>query len=270
MIVLGCDMEEPREVELPTGRAVVYSHSAPDRAGANEDGAAILVSDTGQGVLAVADGMGGGPAGEAASGLALRQLAERVAAPATEAAGEPRLRGAILDAAEAANQAIRALGVGAATTLAAAELAGRMVRPYHAGDSCLLVCGQRGRLKYQTVAHSPVGYAVESGLLDHAEALHHDDRHLVSNMLGTADMRMEVASPLELARWDTLVLGTDGLFDNLTVPEVIGLVRKGPLPAAAGALVDACRRRMSGAQAGPSKPDDVTFILYRPGGAGAA
>ena len=139
-------------------------------------------------------------------------------------------------------------------------------RPYHVGDSEILVVGQRGRIKLQTVSHSPVGYAVEAGLLTQKEALHHDDRHLVSNLIGSPDMRIEVGSPMVLAPRDTVLLATDGLFDNLTVREIVKMIRAGPLLDAASALIRACESRMQSPGAGtPSKPDDVTFILYRGG-----
>ncbi|MHC4422347.1 MAG: PP2C family protein-serine/threonine phosphatase, partial [Planctomycetota bacterium] len=65
-------------------------------------------------------------------------------------------------------------------------------------------------------------------------------------------------------RRDTLVLGSDGLFDNLHLEEITEYVRKGPLARAAESLAAACRRRMCEPRADhPSKPDDLTFLLYR-------
>ena len=68
---------------------------------------------------------------------------------------------------------------------------------------------------------------------------------------------------------DTLVLGSDGLFDNLHLPEIVELIRKGPLDRCAAALADACRARMNNPEADhPSKLDDLTFVLYRRSTAG--
>ena len=120
------------------------------------------------------------------------------------------LRAAILDGLERANQRVLELGIGAATTLAVAEIAGTTLRPYHVGDSSILVVGQRGKMKLQTMLHSPTGYAVEAGLLDEADALHHEERHLISNMVGAVDMRIEVGSAIRLALRDTVLLATDG------------------------------------------------------------
>ena len=94
-------------------------------------------------------------------------------------------------------------GVGAATTLTVVEIEGESVRPFHVGDSFMLITGQRGKVKSRTIPHSPTGYAVASGLLDEKEALHHDERHVISNVIGSAEMRIDVGSPIELAPKDT-------------------------------------------------------------------
>ena len=69
-------------------------------------------------------------------------------------------------------------------------------------------------------------------MLDEDEAMYHAERHLISSMVGMADMRVEVGPVVKLALRDTLVVGSDGLFDNLFVREIVELVRKGPLQKA--------------------------------------
>jgi len=254
-------MTEASCLEIAGGLAAVYSSRSPDRDGGNQDAAALFSFDPGQGVLAVADGMGGQAGGASASRLALEALERALGAPGAERAP---VRGGILDGIEAANRAVLELGIGAGTTFAAVEVLLDTLRPYHVGDSEILVVGQRGRIKLQTIAHSPVGYAVEAGVLDEAEAMHHDERHIVSNVVGSAEMRIEVGSPLALAPNDTVLLATDGLFDNLGVPEIVEIIRTGGLPEVAARLAGACSARMAAPAPGePSKPDDVTFILYR-------
>jgi serine/threonine protein phosphatase PrpC len=138
------------------------------------------------------------------------------------------------------------------------EIDGVSIRPYHVGDSEIWVVGQRGRLKLQTISHSPVGYAVEAGLLSEAEALAHEDRHIVSTLLGSDDMRLEMGSALTLAPRDTVLLASDGLFDNLDAETIVDLVRAGPLERAAEALAESGYAAME-----RGKPDDITFILFR-------
>ncbi|MDZ4781382.1 MAG: protein phosphatase 2C domain-containing protein [Planctomycetia bacterium] len=265
-LFLDCNMESGELCALWEGSAAVFSRRSPDKQTANEDAAALIPFDGQSGILVVADGLGGSRAGEQASSLALSSLQDAMAEAAANGAD---LRSAILNGIETANRKIVELGIGAGTTLALVEIQGRTARPYHVGDSMILVVGQRGRIKWQTVSHSPVGYAVESGFLDAAEAMHHDERHIVSNMLGMADMRIEIGSTIELADRDTLLLSSDGLFDNLHVDEIVERVRKGPLDHVARDLATTCRERMQTPRDGqPSKPDDLTFIAYRLGGAG--
>lgn len=256
---LCADMDAPEPVALPMGRASAFAlgHVAGD----NQDSLAVATFDEGRALLAVADGAGGQAAGADASALAIRHLL-------TEARGavsrEQSLGSGIMAGFDAANAAILELGVGAASTLVVAELEGHTVRSYHAGDSAVLVTGQRGRIKHLSIAHSPVGYAQEAGMLTEREALRHAERHLVSNILGTAEMRIEVGPVVSLAARDTLVLGSDGLFDNLRVNEVADCVRKGDLGRATVELARRVRDRMADPRPGvPSKPDDLGVILYR-------
>ena len=254
-------MDEVAVHALASGEVAVFSCRAPGREGPNEDSAALLPFGDGAYVLAVADGLGGSRAGARASALAI----EALEAALLEARREQwMLRTAIMNGIERANEAIRGLGVGACTTLSAVAVADGAIRPYHVGDSMILLIGQRGRLKLQTVAHSPVGFAVEAGLLEEGEAMHHEQRHLVSNVLGAPDMRIEVGSQRRIAARDTLLLASDGLSDNLRTEEIAALLRSGPLDAACERLAELARARMVTKSEGePSKPDDLTFVAFR-------
>ena len=213
-------------------------------------------------VLAVADGFGGHPAGDQAARLAIEALTAGVSECLTTQKG---LRDGILNGFEEANRAVTQLGVGAATTLAVAEIDNGIVRTYHVGDSEIVIVGQKGKLKLQTVSHSPVSYGVEAGLIDRDDAIHHEERNIVSNMVGFPEMRIEIGPHVPLRPRDRLSLGTDGVFDNLSVPEVVELIRKGPIDVRCRELVDTCTARMTIPEPGvPSKPDDIAIILFRP------
>ena len=261
-ILSECETDEPVEVSCAQADIWAYTRGAPDKATGNEDAAAVLGGEEPPLVLAVADGLGGMPAGSAASEIALDALQQKLAG----ADPEQPIRAAIMDAFEEANQQILDMGTGAGTTLAVAELDAGHLRTYHVGDSAVVVVGQRGRVKLETMAHSPVGYGVAAGLIDPEAALTHDDRHFVSNHLGAADMRIEVGSRIPLAERDTVLLASDGLFDNMHAAEIVDRIRKGPLEAAARGLAETCTARMAAQDAdAPAKPDDVTFILMRAG-----
>ncbi|MGI9302508.1 MAG: PP2C family protein-serine/threonine phosphatase [Gammaproteobacteria bacterium] len=245
---------------LTVGEIAVFSASSPLPDAANEDAAAVIEVDRGTAVLAVADGLGGQPDGQRASGLALKSLRDAI----TEVEDGEDLREAILSGFERANQAVISLGTGAATTLAVAEIHDRAVRTFHTGDSGIVVFGGRGKVTLQTISHSPVGYAVEAGVLDEHMAMAHEDRHVVSNVVGDPAMHVTMGSRLRLKRRDTVVVASDGLFDNLFVGEIVERLRKGALAQSMASLVHECRKRMddsSGDQ--PGKPDDLTVVSFR-------
>ncbi len=174
------------------------------------------------------------------------------------------VRTAILDGIESANRTVLEECNGGASTLALAEIGPGYVRTYHVGDSILLLCGLRGRVKYQTVPHSPVGFGMEAGLLDETEALYHEERNLVFNVIGSADMRIEIGSQVPMAKRDTLLLASDGLSDNLLQEEIVSVIRKGPIDLALGTTTRFALKRMEGSDNDtPSKPDDLTVLLFR-------
>ena len=86
-------------------------------------------------------------------------------------------------------------------------------------------------------------------------------------MVGLEDMSVEVGLPFTLAPLDTLILGSDGLFDNLQLEEIIACARSGPLAGAVTKLAERSLSRMAKFQAGdsklPSKPDDLTIVAHR-------
>jgi protein phosphatase len=262
-LFLGDHEREQADCSLPHGEVCVRSIRSPDKATPNEDSAAIIQLGNDSLVLAVADGVGGSVAGREASNATVKTLARLLAKLPDET---PPLRPAILDAVEAANKAVLGLARGAATTLVVAQLDVTRLRSYHVGDSELLAVGQRGRIKQRVVPHSPTGFAVEAGLLDEDEAMQHDQRHVLFNVVGSVEMRVEVGPPLQLLARDTVLIASDGLFDNLYIDEIVETICSGPLVAAADRLVERVHGRMHGEGAAdkPCKPDDLTIVLFRP------
>jgi serine/threonine protein phosphatase PrpC len=105
---------------------------------------------------------------------------------------------------------------------------------------------------------------VEAGFLDKRAALHHEERHLVSNFVGTSDMRIDMGAGIELRPRDTVLLASDGLTDNVHIEEVVERIRKGPLTDGARAVASLARHRMANSEGKqPSKPDDLSLILFR-------
>ncbi|MEX2495886.1 MAG: protein phosphatase 2C domain-containing protein [Woeseia sp.] len=252
---------ESCSVPVGGGLMVAYTCRSPDKETDNEDTIAAIPYGPDAAVLVVADGAGGLPAGRRASRIAVATLDASLQSAKSETT---LLRTAILNGIDEANRAVLGLGGGSATTLTVVTIEGGLARTYQIGDSEALIVGQRGKVKAQTLAHSPTGFAVEAGFLDQREALHHAERHLVSNFLGSNEMRIDMGATIKLSTYDTVLLASDGLTDNLHFDEIVANIRKGSLVSAAEALTRLAQRRMtSESKTQPSKPDDLSLILFR-------
>jgi len=261
-LFIESDMSVAESIDLSPGKVVILCRRCPGKSEPNDDSAAVIQTSNGAVVLIAADGIGGAPAGHKASAIAVDSVAQCV----EEADATGDLRPAILDGIELANRGILDLGIGAATTLAVVEIQNQIARAYQVGDSTTLVIGQRGALKWKSTPHSPVGYAVESGMLEEAEAMHHDERHIVSNLVGSRDMHIDIGPCRRLAPRDTVVVGSDGLFDNLHLNEVIERARIGKPLDRVMELAKLATTRMTGSLSDvPGKPDDLTVLLFTSG-----
>lgn len=260
VLTIQSPAHEPTELRFGEWVIALWTDVSPARAeGANQDAAVVIdLAEEGL-VAAVSDGAGGHTDGARASLTAVRAIALSV----TEGTGSTRER--ILAGIEAANQEVDAIKGDAGATLALVHLREEQARAYHVGDSRVLQFGQRGRRKFETVAHSPVGYGVEAGLIDEDAALQHEDRHYVSNLLGADDMRIEMSAHLQVAARDTLVVASDGLYANVPVERIVELARRGPLARAAQALRHEAQRGMTPChvEGAEGNPDDATGIVLR-------
>ncbi|MBK7952089.1 MAG: protein phosphatase 2C domain-containing protein [Deltaproteobacteria bacterium] len=278
-VFLELDHERPERLAPACGEAVLFSSKAYDKTTGNEDAALFCELPGSVTVLAVADGVGGLPAGAEAAATAIgavrraieravERAADRVADRAVHR-GDYRgesdtLRSAIFDAFEDANAKLLEKGIGAATTLVVVEVRDGTARAYHAGDSGAILVGQRGRVRFETIPHSPVGYGVAAGMLEPSQTHHHEERHLLSNCVGSRDMRVEVGAPVKMAARDTLLLATDGVLENVERRVLIEQIRTGPLIQAATDLQARLRLTMASVDPKlPAHPDDATALLFR-------
>lgn len=244
------------------GSACAFTARSPDKDTPNEDSLALIPCNESAGILVVADGLGGMRNGDKASRDVVNKLALSVKQNSDSC---ETLRETILDGIEKANDTIISAAHGAASTVALVEIQGYEIRPYHVGDSAILITGQRGKVKHLSIPHSPVGYAVESGMLEAEEAIHHEDRHFISNAVGIAPMHIEIGPKIKLAKRDTVLIASDGLFDNLQIDEIVEIIRHGNLENSSEQLISACQNRMKNFETDqPHHPDDMSFILFRP------
>ena len=257
-LFIESDMPSPELLELGRWKVAALCRRCPGKQEPNEDSAAVVQAASGAVVLVVADGVGGCPLGYKASAIAVQCVSDSVRAAD---AGDD-FRPAILDAIESANQEILDLGAGAATTLSVVEVRHDFARAYQVGDSMTIIVGQRGALKWRSTPHSPVGYAVESGLLDEVEAMYHGERHLVSNLVGMQSMHIDIGPRQPLAARDTVIVASDGLFDNLHLDEIIQIGKSGRALERLSRIIDLASQRMIADDPNlPGKPDDITALL---------
>ena len=253
--------EEAAGVQLADfcgGVVASYSFKSPDKETANEDAAAWIELSKNHGVFVVADGVGGQSAGDRAARSAIESVIEHC----KDSNDQKSLRAEILDAIEAANREVLSWGIGAGSTIVVAEYLLGTVRVVHVGDSTALLTSNRGTIKFLSVAHAPVAMAVEIGMLDESEAIEHEDRNIITNCIGSAEMKIEVGPEVSMAARDTLLLASDGLFDNLTTSQVTNSIRAGHLKGQMNAMIETTRGLMTG-DSKTGKPDDLTVLCFR-------
>ncbi|NYT96779.1 PP2C family serine/threonine-protein phosphatase [Salinispora sp. H7-4] len=173
----------------------------------NEDSALA-----GERLLAVADGMGGLPAGEVASEIAIRILDE-LTPPTTPTAAADALRAVV----NAANQRIHAAIAadpareGMGTTLTATLLAEDTLVLAQVGDSrCYL--SRDGELSLITRDDTFVQALVDQGAITPEQARHHPQRSLVTRAVQGAGAPPTIGT-LTVTSGDRLLLCSDGLSD---------------------------------------------------------
>ncbi len=240
-----------------------YTQKSPESTTPNEDALGIITFES-KSILMVADGVGGTPKGEEASETAIKTIINEAKKNLLPPLKKNQLRNTILNSIEKANDTLLKNNNGARTTLTVCEINKNILRNYQIGDSCLIVCGQKGLLKYKATEHSPVGYAVAAEMISQQEAIHHPERHYVSNVMGENSMSIEIGPPIELAPNDTILLASDGLFDNFLIDDLIEIIRKESMQEVLIKLTESCQRmREKDEKKNFLKADDISFVICR-------
>ena len=256
LLALQSDFESP--LFFAEKKPVIYfSKKSPFKDTCNEDSLGIYPVRDGY-VFAIADGAGGHPKGEEASKKVLEQI--EIQLKKWDGKGDS-LRVPIIDAIEQANKNLLEEGIGARTTISVCEVLKNIARGYQVGDSTLFICGSKGKIKYKSTSHSPVGYGIEAGLINEKEALSHPDLHFISNLVGESGMRIEIGPEVELNPKDSIFLSSDGIFDNFRPDQIVEIVRKGELEQISSNLMALIVKEIYGQD--DSKKDDISFILYK-------
>ncbi len=189
----------------------------------NED---ALLDAPRHGVFAVADGMGGHPAGDVASGIAIDTLRERVVAAGDVSAPEQLLEQAFA----AANDALLAHALarpdhsGLGTTMTALLVQPGAAVVGHIGDSRLYRL-RGGEWRQLTTDHTWVEREVAHGRLTRQAARNHPHAAVLLRVLGGADAAID-RFHLELRPGDRLLLCTDGVSNAVQPDDFAAIVRQ--------------------------------------------
>ena len=196
-------------------------------------------------LIVIADGMGGHPGSQMASGIAVESV--RAAYLANDA-GAPET--ALVEALQAAHLAIRDFvrenrefeGMG--TTCIAAVLRGSELTYAHVGDSRLYLV-RNATIVQLTRDQTVVNRLFEQGLITEQELENHPNRGVLTTALGVGDtVAAEVPEiPIVLEPADILLMCTDGLHDLVKDGEMATAVAANSPTSACHALIELAKSR---------------------------
>jgi PPM family protein phosphatase len=192
----------------------------------NEDSFVLLPE---HGIAVVADGMGGHPGGDVASGIAARTTAEALrrnlhpTVHATPDARERAMHESVLEAHEAvlahSRQERSLAGMGTTTTAIALETGTGRYTVGNIGDSRTYRF-RAGRLEQLTRDDTWLQERIDAGSIRHEDAVGHPEGHLLTQCVGLAQTPVPRVVEGTAAPGDVFLLCSDGLMACLTDEEI--------------------------------------------------
>jgi protein phosphatase len=212
----------------------------------------------------VADGMGGHDAGEQASVLAVRLIANWVLSKlylpfllgGDQSAGRHPINQVLTEATVVANSKVyEECPEGAGTTLTCAFVLGTNAFLAHVGDSRAYLVS-RNAMRQITTDHSLVNRLIELGQITPEEAKTHPQRNRLYRVLGRPG-NLEVDTHLQsLPLNSSLLLCSDGLWGMVPESDMLNIINAAPSPQAA------CRHLIAQANANGGE-DNITAVLIQ-------
>lgn len=190
----------------------------------NEDS---FLADAERGIFAVADGVGGGEAGEVASKTAVEVLDEAFRHRLSDGDDAEDLMELAI---QRANNSIHQMAVEhprfsmMATTIVALHLDGRQATFGHVGDSRLYRIKPDGTLIRETEDHSIVEEEVRAGRMTPEQAANHPSKNVISRALGAEESVEVDMKTTEVEDGTTFLLCTDGITRHISDSELRGLL----------------------------------------------
>lgn len=189
----------------------------------NEDSLFIMPQED---IYIVADGVGGQNAGELASSMAVKTIAEYIKArPLRGIKDEKQLKAYFMDCMINANKEIYNAArvseenAGMATTAVLLYLTAEQAYIINVGDSRAYIF-RDGQISQITEDHTFVNELVKGGSITKAQAEIHPQKNLITRALGGEEKILPDFYRLETKKKDIFILCTDGLYGEVTAEEI--------------------------------------------------
>ncbi len=213
-------------------------------------------------LLAVADGMGGRPAGDVASAMAIEKLLSRLQDASQQKVMDDGERAGLLgEAMHALNRDVfqaadspETRGMG--TTLTVAMVAASSLVIGHVGDSRVYLLRQ-GQFHQVSADHNWASEQMRRGKLAPDAAHTHPGRNLLTRAIGTSPHVEVDVLVLSLQKGDTVLLCSDGLHGLVADEEISRVLREQTPQEAAKTLVDKANEQ--------GGSDNATVVIARMG-----
>ena len=184
----------------------------------NEDACFVFLADK---VYLVADGVGGGNAGEIASRTAVKEIANYIEDhPLAEATNKYAVVNYLQACLDKTNEEIFEKArryeenKGMATTAAIVYIKGGKAYIANVGDSRVYLY-RNGELVQLTEDHTYVNTLLNAGIISQEQAAVDERKNVITKALGAEDTVEPDFFQLEIVKNDILILCTDGLYDEV-------------------------------------------------------
>jgi protein phosphatase len=225
----------------------------------NEDACFILLPDK---VYVVADGVGGGNAGEIASRTAVSQIANYIVKnPIGEKKDKYEIVGYFKACLDSVNYNIFDLANrheenrGMATTIVVVYIDRGKAYIANVGDSRAYLFRQ-GQLTQLTEDHTYVNTLVKAGVLTREEAEIDERKNVITKALGAEPEVEPDFFQVDVEKGDQLLICTDGLYDEVNEEEMVEVLSETPT------MSEVCKKMVSLAN-GNGGRDNITVISLR-------
>ena len=225
----------------------------------NEDACFVLLPDK---VYVVADGVGGGNAGEIASRTAVSEIANYVVEhPIANMTNKYAIVNYLQSCLDEANSKIFRMAntykenTGMATTAVIVYAAFGKVFITNVGDSRVYLY-RGGHLVQLTDDHTYLNTLVKAGILSKEEAEVDERKNVITKALGAEPTVEPDFFQVEIMKDDIFIICTDGLYDEVENPEIVQVLSKNQ------SMSDVCTELINRANTNGGR-DNITIISLK-------